>query len=359
MYQIMNKDRVVATFTRVGYDYDPRYQIGETEGILPIGFRNIDSWLRSRSAAGNRNHIKRMIRKYMDNTIDGIIKVTHCVGINDTYWVKGIDERILWSEVSPYDNDLDDMAAEFAIEGVSHEGGLTFSSPTPEVTTGGTFPKCCVRENDILYMIKRGSTDAGLECYCEWLSNAIYKMLIPTCVSYEIINYHHKAASRCEIFTDDRFGFASYGRVCRNSEFDKMIEFYSQIGSFDTFAAMTVADAICVNSDRHVGNHGVIVDNETQRVIKMAPVFDQNLAFIPDCRKDEFQELIDYARGDQDGYFDQLLARAKRVMTEELKGKVKELLDYELPFAGNDVFTKDRVDMINHIIRGHARRLIR
>ena len=32
---------------------------------------------------------------------------------------------------------------------------------------------------------------------------------------------------------------------------------------------------------------------------------------------------------------------------------------YELPFAGNDVFTKDRVDMINYIIRGHGRRLVR
>lgn len=33
---------------------------------------------------------------------------------------------------------------------------------------------------------------------------------------------------------------------------------------------------LIVNNDRHIGNYGFIVDNDTQKILRMAPVFDHN-----------------------------------------------------------------------------------
>ena len=35
--------------------------------------------------------MKRLIRRCIDNSMEGIIKVTHCISINDIYWIKERD----------------------------------------------------------------------------------------------------------------------------------------------------------------------------------------------------------------------------------------------------------------------------
>lgn len=357
MYYLMNKDEVVGEIEITGPSFSPIFKIEWKSGVIPLGFRNIGDWLESRVVARNRNHIKRMIRKYMSNTLEGIISVTHCVSINDTYWIKMEDDNLNWADVSPYDNELNEVLSAFAIDGVVNTS-IILSSPSPEVTTDGSFPKCCVRDRGSLYMIKRGLTSNGIECYCEVLSCGVYSLLTKDAVDYELISYHNKLASRCKIFTTPEIGFVPYAKLCRGSRFEDIVDFYKSIGSYDKFAGMVVADALCVNGDRHACNHGVFVNNDTQSIISMSTVFDQNLAFIPEAREDEYDEIIAYAKGSDDSYFKEMLDKAKYVMTDEIKRKLKILLYYQLPFAGDDVFTKKRVMMINEIIRGHARRLL-
>ena len=90
-YFFRNKDKIVAEFSRIGEDYDPRYELGRVYGTLPIGFREINRWLGNRNAARGRRHLKRLIRRCIDNSMEGIIKVTHCISINDIYWIKERD----------------------------------------------------------------------------------------------------------------------------------------------------------------------------------------------------------------------------------------------------------------------------
>lgn len=39
-------------------------------------------------------------------------------------------------------------------------------------------------------------------------------------------------------------------------------------------------DALILNTDRHLGNFGMLIDNESQKLIKAAPIFDNALSFL-------------------------------------------------------------------------------
>jgi len=39
-------------------------------------------------------------------------------------------------------------------------------------------------------------------------------------------------------------------------------------------------DALILNTDRHLGNFGMLIDNESQKPIKAAPIFDNGLSFL-------------------------------------------------------------------------------
>jgi hypothetical protein len=39
-------------------------------------------------------------------------------------------------------------------------------------------------------------------------------------------------------------------------------------------------DALILNTDRHLGNFGMLIDNESQKLIKAAPIFDNGLSFL-------------------------------------------------------------------------------
>ena len=54
------------------------------------------------------------------------------------------------------------------------------------------------------------------------------------------------------------------------------LKYFERIGSGDAFRRMCILDALILNTDRHSGNFGVLYQNDTMQVQKMAPVFDNN-----------------------------------------------------------------------------------
>lgn len=148
-------------------------------------------------------------------SIEGYIRVLHCVSINDTFWVKQEDESVKWADVSLFDNEFDEVITRIAFEG----SGLydrQFSSTSPEFSIDGAYEKCCIREDGDLYIIKRGTigyANAGLEPYSEVFTSPIYQHIVGTSTKYELVKYHGAIASKCKLFTGNRCGFASYAKM--------------------------------------------------------------------------------------------------------------------------------------------------
>ena len=111
---------------------------------------------------------------------------------------------------------------------------------------------------------------------------------------------------------------------------------------------MIVADAVCINQDRHFGNFGFLVNNETFERVAMAPVFDHNLAMFPYADWYEgFPDMDKWIRerGPQIGtdYYE----TAEALMTPAIRSDLINLKDLVLEVNTDDKFDKNRLAIVN------------
>ena len=98
-YYLMNKDNRILSFetTRTLGDVI----VTEKERFsnrLPIGFTDISLWLENRNYAKHKDSLKKYLKDWGIENIEGFIDITHCLGLNDTLWVKSVDSSLHWDE---------------------------------------------------------------------------------------------------------------------------------------------------------------------------------------------------------------------------------------------------------------------
>lgn len=360
MYQLMNKDVIVGTFELTNPEI---IEFGNFKqlGVLPLNFQTITSWLGNRQAAKHRQHIRKLMRECNCEDLLGYIRVLHCTSLQDTFWVKSDAEDIVWNDVSLYTNEFDDIVARLAFEGAGLYG-MQFSTTTPEFSIDGSYRKCCVRESGGIYLVKGGTSgfaNSGLEPYGEAFSSPIYKHLLGVSTEYSLVRFHGEIATKCLFFTNEFVSLAPYAYFSTDTTVSACLDFYRRSGYEDMFRAMLVADAVCFNSDRHAGNHGVLVDAETQKILCMAPVYDNNLALLPYAMKSDYDAGIDLylsSLGPRIG--NDWITTAKFAMTSDIRSRLINLKGYEIPFEGDDRFPRWRVDALNQLINRQVERIL-
>lgn len=116
-------------------------------------------------------------------------------------------------------------------------------------------------------------------------------------VEYDIEMYRGKLVSSCRLFTNEKVGFTATDRIVeKDIGVSGLLSYFTSIGSEDAFRRMLVFDALTINTDRHLGNFGVLVDNDTQKILKMAPVFDNNQSLLPYAEEQEFRDIDEYLK---------------------------------------------------------------
>lgn len=346
----MNKDTKLMKFSIDGEGVMEQCSVIEQYTDLPIWLPDIDTWISKRSAAKHRKHVQSILDMMGGRTLSGFIGLTHCLSLNDTLWVKSALENINWDSVSLYSNDFDEVVSKLSFDG-NGLCGMKFSTTSPELTTDGAFDKCWVKEDDI-YLIKAGSTGAsntGREPYSEVLASQVYTCLCKNSVQYKLTHYDGRVVSKCKLFTAEEYGYkaaAIFNLVTPN--ISKLLNEFSKFGGEDNFRRMIVADAVCINQDRHFGNFGFLVNNETFERVAMAPVFDYNLAMFPYADWYEgFPDMDKWIRerGPQIGidYYE----TAKALMTTSIRSDLINLKDLVLEVNTDDKFDKNRLAIVN------------
>ena len=93
-------------------------------------------------------------------------------------------------------------------------------------------------------------------------------------------------------------------------------------------------DAVMANVDRHVGNYGFLVDNATGEVLRMAPLFDHNMACLPLMMgHDDFDAYL-ASIGPRIGA--DFVSIARSIMTPAIHAKLVNLRDFEYVDPGFD-----------------------
>lgn len=279
----------------------------QTEGGHCDGLnRRLEIWLKSRKIPKNRAFVENLMQaidaganpfKYID--------VTYGLSLTDTFWIcPKKEENLSWADVNLYQNPFDEQVARLAFTGMGRRiHGLT---TTPEFTTNGALRKCWHRENHHIYLLKGGSecfANGGLEPYIETWVTEIAKIMDLNYVPYELTEFHGILVSRCPIFTDENTGFipiyyvlgADYFLTHSVEDPETWKEIAHRYG-IEAWEDMLLFDAVIANEDRHLGNFGLLVDNNSNQLKGPAPLFDHGNALFFSATKEDFTHVFEYAK---------------------------------------------------------------
>lgn len=298
---LRHRDREILRFEWLDAQRLRIVSVNEAElKFLPIPMKGavndevLAEWLRHRAVPKNRAYIAQMLDNLgiFHDDLGAIIGFSRGLSLNDVHWVVSEAESDLtWRQVNLYENDFSDVMAFMAFTGA--EGTVSPGSTSPEMTTNGMLAKCWRRINGVPVLYKggtEGSANSGFEPYSEFYAAQIAEALGLPHVSYGLAKYKGRLCSICPCFTSDRIGYLPAGRTGGKSE----------VLADSRFANVFLFDAIICNPDRHLGNLGYLVDNDTNEITGVAPIFDNGCglfssALFRNKHIDEFSDLSAFA----------------------------------------------------------------
>ena len=129
------------------------------------------------------------------------------------------------------------------------------------------------------------------------LFRSLVKTFTDDFVAYGLRMHNKRICSVCDLFTSEDYGYLPYAAVDpRSSTLKDVLRKMKKLGLEEKVKQMFVIDAVILNQDRHKNNFGFIVDNRTQEIVTMAPLFDHNVSLLPYAEEGEFGYGGDYLR---------------------------------------------------------------
>ena len=327
-FYLMNKDKPIVKF-EFSYHSSIDYWFEEIEvldNVLPIDYVDIESFLLNRKAPSSRKHINMLLNRYNCNTLIGYITYTHCVSLNDTFWVKEVSSELQWKDVSPYCNKLNELVSEMAFSG---EGKISDLAWSPEFSTNGRFPKRWIKEDSGIYLIKGGTKENDdIEPLLECIASKVYNVLCSSSVEYTYTTFKNKPVSKCSLFTNEDEGIISLSRLSVKPKYKDIQALYGTFDKVDELNNMLIADAVVRNTDRHLGNIALTVNNDTQQLIDVSRVYDYNCSLCPEINIDMIEkDVIRYIRNLVPRIDADFTQTSRQLLTLDVKEKLLYILE--------------------------------
>lgn len=376
MYYLKQYDTILAKFNiyfdslgfRVeNFEYDKK-----NEHLLPLDLvktnEGLASWLKRRTIPKNREYVDSFLTKtgIGSNNIKGIIDICKGLSLNDSYWVS--DDQFLKSfkNVNLYENRFSNILSVIAFTGFGTSVQSEFLS-SPEFTTNGMLAKCWRRIGGKIYLFKSGTFGAantGLEPYSEYYASQIANAMGIKHVTYNLSKWKGKLCSTCELFTDINHSFIPIGYLIKSNNFKEVFDYYFKLGPefYNNLIDMIVFDAIICNTDRHMGNFGLIIDNKINKPVATAPLFDHGLSLFNFAMDyDDFKTLdsaLKYVDTRRPACYSDFIVVAKEYMNKSTKDKLKKLIDFRFVKHARYNLDDKRLKIIENIIQNRVLKLL-
>lgn len=303
-YILMNKDKKLASLY-----VDKNYAaIQEIYGDIPMFIGNVSEWINHRTDFFGRTNIVKMAKLAGIHDKSDFLTITKAISINDTLWVNDLKYPTTWSKINPYTNRISKIMAEIALNGTGCYNNENLKSPSPQYRVDGSIDKCIKRYDNTLYLYKtdgeKWSDKAGCRPYSEYYCTIIENQLkFIDYAKYNIIvnktsEGYDKPYTYCKLFTNENEGLLqmenSKFKTTPLYELDEIMPAQSRM----ILHEMLLLDSLTLNFDRHQGNYGFIIDNDSFKIKRFAPIYDNDCALgslmsIQDKKLDEaYEELI-------------------------------------------------------------------
>ena len=334
---------------------------------LELTEEGIAKWLKHRTIPKNRAYVHNFLSKcgLNINRPMTIIKVSKGLSLNDCYWVVEEGFEGTYDKFNLYDNRFSQVLALIAFTGYGSSIRTSLAS-CPEFTTNGMLPKCWRRKDGKIMLYKGGTSGAsntGNEPYSEYYAAQVAKALGVNAIEYGLSKWKGELCSTCELFTSKEYSFLPVGRVVTSGGMKAVREYYEKLGQtfVDALNDMLVLDAIIMNTDRHFGNFGFIVDNKTNKIVAPAPLFDHGNALLNFAGRDDLENekaLNEYANTLVPCVYDDFIGTAKNVLTQKHREGLRKLLEFKFKKNSRYNLPDKKLKMLEKMIQTRAKSLL-
>ena len=374
-YELKHFDTILVGFSATEDTNTPEIKIlwknDAKKDLFPLDLElteeGIAKWLKHRTIPKNRAYVHNFLSKcgLNINRPMTIIKVSKGLSLNDCYWVVEEGFEGPYDKFNLYDNRFSQVLALIAFTGYGSSIRTSLES-CPEFTTNGMLPKCWRRKDGKIMLYKGGTSGAsntGNEPYSEYYAAQVAKVLGVNAIEYGLSQWKGELCSTCELFTSKEYSFLPVGRVVTSGGMKAVREYYEKLGqSFvDALNDMLVLDAIIMNTDRHFGNFGFIVDNKTNKIVAPAPLFDHGNALLNFAGRDDLENekaLAEYANTLVPCVYDDFIGTAKKVLTNRHREGLRKLLEFKFKKNSRYNLPDKRLKLLEKMIQTRAKSLL-
>lgn len=334
---------------------------------LELTDEGLAKWLKHRTIPKNRAYVHNFLSKcgLNINRPMTIIRVSKGLSLNDCYWVVEEGFEGTYDKYNLYDNRFSQVLALIAFTGYGSSIRTSLAS-CPEFTTNGMLPKCWRRKDGKILLYKGGTSGAsntGNEPYSEYYTAQVAKVLGVNVIEYGLSQWKGELCSTCELFTSKDYSFLPVGRIVTSGGMKAVREYYEKLGKefVEALNDMLVLDAIIMNTDRHFGNFGFIIDNKTNKIVTPAPLFDHGNALLNFAGRDDLENdeaLKAYADTLLPCVYDDFIGTAKTVLTQKHREGLKKLLGFKFKKNSRYNLPDKRLKMLEKMIKSRAKLLL-
>lgn len=367
-FTLMNKNKKIFDF-----EYDDKEHLiikfernyKENEGYAPFGLIKDDNinksefnrWWKNRQIPASRNGLKEVLHKsniYDKDNFDLLDSKAYCLSLSDQYWVKRIDENILWEDINFFDNEFSEDIGKILFDG--GKTPLNLNLNTPDMTSNGNYEKRWKIIDGDRYLVKAGGKMINQEPFNELIATKLYERILneDEYVKYDIVYDNDRTVSICKNFITKETELIPawkineyYEFIVDENKYEHYIRCLNNLKIKDAnllIDKMIICDFILANKDRHFNNFGAIRNVETLEFERIAPIFDNGCSLWYDENDMYVGEF--FLTKPFEEYEKTQLNLVKNVSwldINKLNGFVDEVREILL---SNKLLSKDRIDKI-------------
>lgn len=343
----------------------------ENNKYLPLGIKtqndSLLSWIKSRTIPKNREFVHKILMELNLNfdDIEGIVSISKSLSLNDCYWI--VDSEFIgeFKDYNLYDNDFNKTLSLLAYTGYATVKHKDFIS-SPEFTTNGMLAKSW-RKNPQgkkgIYLYKSGSkgfANSGKEPYSEFYSYQIADKMRLKTTSYNLGKWKGNLNSICELFCTKEISFIPIYYLVNSGGWEAVIKYYKELGEnyYNDLVDMIIFDIIIINTDRHFGNFGLLVDNKTNHIIDTAPIFDNGLSLFQDALDDDLRDIERYSKTKIMKNAGDFIEFAKLIIDDRVKRKIRKLINFKFIKHSRYNLSSKRLKIIENFIQNRITQLL-
>ncbi len=292
-YMIMHGEQPAAEITPAGfcriYDddlmpYDLYLEETDRDNI-DLQIQNLDNfyhWCASRVLTLDRRYAKEIFNSIgqsqalTDRDRARISLSYHCLTLTDIFWVRTSSEKVLFKSLNLYENHLETAFVDVCLRGKQitiHNSHLI----ADDLSTAGLFPKAWVRDEDGFCLYKDGDPQAVEN---ELLASRICQCFRTRQVIYRQKKYDGQPVTESRLITSLEHSLVtweSFSIYALNHDIDAG-RYLLELDGY-SYYMMNILDYLTGNTDRHWANWGFLIDNSTNRPLRLYDLMDFNHTF--------------------------------------------------------------------------------